>query len=199
MQTATSKTRPLSSKKLTTKDIVLTGMFAAILTVISQISIPMPTGVPITIQVFGVALVGSVLGWKLGLFTTFVYILIGAAGLPVFSNFQGGVGILAGLTGGYIIGWPFLAGLSGIRHSGGSKTMNTAKAIILSLIGLAAVEIIGGLQWSFLSGGSMTVSAVFTYSMVAFVPKDIVITIAAVLIGQQIRKPLSAAGYIGRY
>ena len=199
MQTATSKTRPLSSKKLTTKDIVLTGMFAAILTVISQISIPMPTGVPITIQVFGVALVGSVLGWKLGLFTTFVYILIGAVGLPVFSNFQGGVGILAGLTGGYIIGWLFLAGLSGIRHSGASKTMNTAKAIILSLIGLAAVEIIGGLQWSFLSGGSMTVSAVFTYSMVAFVPKDIVITIAAVLIGQQIRKPLSAAGYIGRY
>ena len=54
-----------SKKAITTHDIVLVGMFGALLTAVSQISLPMPTGVPITIQVFGVALVGTVLGLSL--------------------------------------------------------------------------------------------------------------------------------------
>ena len=74
-----------------TRDIVLVGMFAAVLAVISQISLPMPSGVPVTIQLFGVALVGAVLGSKLGFMATVVYILIGAVGLPVFYNLQGGL------------------------------------------------------------------------------------------------------------
>lgn len=190
----TSKSTTVSSNKMATKDIILTGMFAAILAVISQISIPMPSGVPITIQVFGVALVGVVLGWKFGLLSTLVYIFIGAIGIPVFSNFTGGLGILTGVSGGYIIAWPILAGLCGIRFNRLSKMKNTALTILLSLIGLAAVEIIGGIQWSFLSG--MTLPAVFTYSIVAFVPKDILITVLAVIIGNQIRRPLILAGYL---
>lgn len=190
----TSKSTTVSSNKMDTKDIILTGMFAAILAVISQISIPMPSGVPITIQVFGVALVGVVLGWKFGLLSTLVYIFIGTIGIPVFSNFTGGLGILTGVSGGYIIAWPILAGLCGIRFNRLSKMKNTALTILLSLIGLAAVEIIGGIQWSFLSG--MTLPAVFTYSMVAFVPKDILITVLAVIVGNQIRRPLILAGYL---
>ena len=190
----TSKSTTVSSNKMATKDIILTGMFAAILAVISQISIPMPSGVPITIQVFGVALVGVVLGWKFGLLSTLVYIFIGAIGIPVFSNFTGGLGILTGVSGGYIIAWPILAVLCGIRFNRLSKMKNTALTILLSLIGLAAVEIIGGIQWSFLSG--MTIPAVFTYSIVAFVPKDILITVLAVIVGNQIRRPLILAGYL---
>lgn len=52
-------------KRISTRDLALAGMIAAILTIISQISIPMPTGVPITIQVFGIALVSVVFGWRL--------------------------------------------------------------------------------------------------------------------------------------
>ncbi|MBT9779401.1 biotin transporter BioY [Clostridium sp. MCC353] len=191
----TTKSAPVSSNKIATKDIVLVGMFAAILTVISQISIPMPSGMPITIQVFGVALVGVVLGWKLGVLATLVYIFIGAIGLPVFSSFRGGLDVLTGITGGYIIAWPILSGLCGIRLNHLSKLNHLILTIILSMIGLAAVEIIGGLQWSFLSG-NMSISAVFTYSMVAFIPKDILITIAAVFLGNRIRKPLVLSGYI---
>ena len=55
------------AKRISTRDLALAGMIAAILTIISQISIPMPTGVPITIQVFGIALVSVVFGWRLGL------------------------------------------------------------------------------------------------------------------------------------
>ena len=82
---------PAAERKFTTREMVLVGMFAAVLAVISQISLPMPTGVPITIQVFGVALVGAVLGSRLGTTATLVYVLLGAIGLPIFANFSGGI------------------------------------------------------------------------------------------------------------
>lgn len=174
----------------TTKELVLGGMFAALLAAISQISLPMPTGMPITIQVFGVALIGVVLGWRLGLLSAITYILIGAVGLPVFANFRGGFGTMAGLTGGYIWSWPIMAALSGIRPRTGSTRLNTLIVIGTSLLGLAVAETIGCLQWAALSG-DMTVEAVFAYAMVAFIPKDIILTVIAVVVGQPLRKLIS--------
>lgn len=190
MQTrSTAAVSPTAKHLFTTKELVLGGMFAAVLAVISQISLPMPTGVPITIQCFGVALVGVVLGWRLGLLATITYILLGAVGLPVFANFRGGVGVLAGLTGGYIWAWPFFTALSGIRPKTGNPAFNTGLTLLSSLAGLAIIEIAGGLQWALLAGDK-TVGAVFAYSMVAFVPKDILITVLAVLTGTLIRKKI---------
>ena len=171
----------------------MAGMFAAVLAVISQLSIPTPAGVPVTIQVFGVALVGAVLGWKLGLCSVLVYILIGAAGLPVFANFGGGIRSLIGLTGGYIWAWPVMAVLCGIRPGLKNRISDLAVRIFLSLIGLAAVELIGGLQWAALSG-DMTAGAVFAYSMVAFVPKDIVITILGVIVSEPVKQMTDRIG-----
>lgn len=177
----------------TTREMVLAGMFAAVLAVISQLSIPTPAGVPVTIQVFGVALVGAVLGWKLGLCSVLVYILIGAAGLPVFANFGGGIRSLIGLTGGYIWAWPVMAVLCGICPGLKNRISDLAVRILLSLIGLAAVELIGGLQWAALSG-DMTTGAVFAYSMVAFVPKDIVITILGVIVSEPVKQMTDRIG-----
>ena len=129
---------PATERKFTTREMVLVGMFAAVLAVISQISLPMPTGVPITIQVFGVALVGAVLGSRLGTTATLVYVLLGS-------------------------------------------------------IGLLIVETISGLQWHFV-GGSMSIPAIAVYSLTAFIPKDIVITVLAVLIAIPIRKGINNAG-----
>ena len=181
--------KPRTSCRFSTRDLVLAGMFAAVLTVISQISIPMPSGVPLTIQVFGVALVGSVLGWKLGTFAVLTYILLGAVGLPVFSNFHGGFGVLAGVTGGYICSWPVMSVLCGIRPKTSNRTLNIAIRITAALAGLCIVEVIGGLQWAVLVE-AMPLTAIFLYSITAFVPKDIALTIAAVLLGSRIRKIL---------
>ncbi len=164
-------------------------MFAAVLAVISQISIPLPTGVPVTIQVFGIALVGTILGWRLGLMATLVYIFLGAVGLPVFANFRGGLNCLVGVTGGYIWSWPIMAVLSGIRPRARDKRTELGLRLLLSFAGLAVVELVGGLQWAALSG-EMSVGAVFAYSMAAFVPKDIVITAAAVVLGKSFAKRL---------
>ena len=61
------------SRRISTRDLAFAGMIAAILAIISQISVPMPTGVPITIQVFGITLIGVAFGWRLGLYGSLVY------------------------------------------------------------------------------------------------------------------------------
>ena len=183
------------SQTITTRELVLTGMFAGILAVISQISIPLPTGVPITIQLFGIALTGTVLGWKLGCMATLVYILLGAIGLPIFANFQGGIQCLAGMTGGYILAWPLMAGLSGIHIKHSNPFVVRMSSFILALTGLMIVEFAGAFQWSLLTS-EMSFKAIIAYSFAAFIPKDMVITILAVILGKRIRQSLINAGFL---
>ena len=184
--------KPVSSQashlRFTTIELVLGGMFAALMAVISQLSIPMPNGVPITI---GIALIGITLGWRLGCLSAVIYLLIGAVGLPVFANFGGGVSRLVSLTGGYLWSYPLMAALCGIHPNTGNQKKDTALILLSSLAGLLLVETIGGLQWAALSGGSMSVSAVFAYAAVAFIPKDIILTVLAVFIGLSMRKVLN--------
>lgn len=171
--------------RLAVKDIILIGMFAACMVIISQISVPMPTGVPITIQVFGIALIGSALGWKRGLYAVCTYILLGAAGLPVFSNFHGGISVLVSFTGGYIWAWPLMAVLCGIPVA----PRQFIKSSFLALLGLALVEIIGAAQWSLLAGDK-TFPVIMIYALTAFIPKDIILTLLGIWAGKEVRKRL---------
>ena len=122
-----------------------------------------------------------------------VYVLLGAIGLPIFANFSGGISSIVGVTGGYIWAWPIMTWLCGIRPKTENKTKNLAISIGFALIGLLIVETIGGLQWHFV-GGSMSIPAIAVYSLTAFIPKDIVITVLAVLIAIPIRKGINNAG-----
>ncbi len=197
MNSTAVKPQSPAKPRMATRDVVLTGMFAALLTAISQLSIPMPTGVPITIQAFGVALCGAVLGWKRGALATLVYILLGAVGLPVFANFQGGLGVITSFTGGYILAWPLMAILCGITVSSKklSGPVNLILSLILAVAGTLIMEAAGGLQWAFLSG-EQTFGMIMVYSFAAFIPKDTILTIAAVIVGRQIRKTLTLGGFL---
>ncbi len=90
------------------------GMFTAVLSVLSILTIPMPTGVPVTLQTFAMALCGYVLGWKKGTSSTLIYILLGTVGVPVFAGMTGGPSWLAGYSGGFIWGFIFLTMLCGV-------------------------------------------------------------------------------------
>ena len=90
-----------------TYDIVYIAVFAVIMAICSWISIP--AAVPFTLQTFGVFIAAGVLGGKRGTLSVLVFILLGAVGIPVFANFSGGIGVLVGPTGGYIIGFLFSA------------------------------------------------------------------------------------------
>ena len=97
----------INTRSLSTGDIALIALFTAVMAVCSWISIP--AAVPFTMQTFGVFITVGILGGKRGSLAILVYLLLGAAGLPVFSGFTGGIGHLMGPTGGYIIGFIFSA------------------------------------------------------------------------------------------
>ena len=89
-----------------TYTIVYTGIFAVLLAICSWISIP--TFIPFTLQTFGIFLTLLLLGGKSGSITILIYLLLGAIGIPVFSNFGAGLGYLLGNTGGYALGFIFI-------------------------------------------------------------------------------------------
>lgn len=83
------------------------GVFAALLCICAWFSLPL-FGVPVTLQSFAIALALLTLGGKWGFVSVLVYLCLGVLGLPVFSGFMGGIGVLVGPTGGYL--WGFLLG-----------------------------------------------------------------------------------------
>ena len=86
-----------------TKYVALIAVFTALLAVCSWISLPLVG--PITLQTFAVCLAAAVLDIKGALTSVGAYILLGAFGAPVFSGFRGGFSVLAGVSGGYIVGF----------------------------------------------------------------------------------------------
>ena len=96
--------------KLNLKEINLIAVFTAVTAILAQISIPIPISpVPVTLSIFGVLLSSLILGRKCGTISQIVYILLGAAGVPVFAGLRGGLSVLLSPTGGYIVSYPIIA------------------------------------------------------------------------------------------
>jgi len=101
--------------KRKTLDVSVIAFFAALTAICSQISIPLPfTPVPLNLALFSVFMSGSILGSRKGAMSQTIYVLLGCLGLPVFANMRGGIGVVIGPTGGYIVGYiitSFIVGL----------------------------------------------------------------------------------------
>ena len=125
----------MTAKKTQHQKIVATvqiALFAAIIAVCSWIQIPMT--VPFTMQTFAVFCALATLGGKGGTISILIYIVLGAVGVPVFAGFTGGIGILFGTTGGYIIGFLFTGLLYWlITHFFGEKLPVMILALVLGL------------------------------------------------------------------
>lgn len=94
-----------------TKYMTRAALFAALTAICAWISIPV-ADIGFTMQTFGIFLTLGVLGGKWGTVSILIYLLLGAVGMPVFSGFRGGMGMLLGVTGGYL--WGFL--FSGLTY-----------------------------------------------------------------------------------
>lgn len=129
------------SKLFNTREIVLIAMFAAVMAVCSWISVP--TAIPFTLQTFGVFCAMSILGGKNGFFSILVYILIGAAGVPVFSGFSAGFSALTSYSGGYIWGFLFLALVFWVAEKFFEKRLYIQ--IVSLIIGMAVCYLCGTL------------------------------------------------------
>ena len=119
--------------KLTVRDMAYIAMFAVIMAVCSWISVPYV--VPFTLQTFGVFLAVGVLGGKRGTLAVLIYILLGCVGLPVFAGFSGGIGVILGSTGGYIVGFLFTALVMwALEKMPGNRTVVSILSMVLGLI-----------------------------------------------------------------
>lgn len=98
----------MEQSRFKTLDLVYIAVCAALTAVCAWISVPMPAPLaPFTLQTFAVFFTLVLLGGKRGTLAILVYILLGAVGVPVFAHMTGGMGILLGTTGGYIVGFLF--------------------------------------------------------------------------------------------
>lgn len=166
------------------RKLVMIAMLSAVIAVCSQISIPLPIGVPVTLQTFAVALCGYLLGTKASLISVAVYISVGTVGIPVFSNFKGGIGVLFGKTGGFIAGFLLLVLFCGI----GIKRKHAATAVALGLIGLAALHLLGSVWYAYLSRISLPASVLAV--SVPFIIKDAVSVAFAYFFAAKLRSIL---------
>lgn len=104
--------------RVNTESFATRWMLASLMTgttcVCARISAPLPfTPVPVTMQVFAVLLSGLLLGRRWGTIAQLQYLLLGAMGLPVFALGRGGIAVLFGITGGYLLSYPVAAGIVG--------------------------------------------------------------------------------------
>ena len=109
-----NQTQSITAPRSKTYEITMTALMAAVTCILAPLSIPIGP-VPISFTNLAIYLSLYLLGWKRGTISYLIYLLIGLIGLPVFSGFTGGVGKLAGPTGGYIIGFSLSSSLSHSR------------------------------------------------------------------------------------
>lgn len=129
-------------KNSKTKNITIISLCVALISIFSQLSIPTPYGVPLTMQVFAITLIATILNTKQALLCITIYIILGIIGIPVFANFSGGIMKLLGPTGGYIYGYYIIT----IFFSHLEKKKNF-KRIALIIIALLLFHFSGSLHY----------------------------------------------------
>ena len=172
---------------------VICALFAAATAVLSQLAVPLPSSVPITLQTFAVALCGYFLSVSKASVAMTVYILLGAVGVPVFSGFKGGIAHIAGPTGGFIIGFLALAALCGIGFKGTFVKHGTILRIIFGVFGVTACHLLGVIHFSLVMGQNLPAS--FLTVSAPFLVKDFISVVLAFFAANAMRKILRKTGH----
>ena len=161
------------SSKFSVRDICYTGLFAAVIAVMAQISIPMPLGVPMTMQTFAITLAAVVLGSKLS-----------AMASLVLASFSGGIDKFVGPTGGFLISFPLMAYIIGL----GVEHRNAFKGAfpLAVVVGTVVNYIVGVIL--FVIVAHSTVAVAISACVLPFIPTAIIKAVLACAIGLNIRK-----------
>ena len=161
-----------------TKDLTAAALLAALAAVCSQLLLPTPWGVPVSMGTLAVFLAAGLLGARCAALSMLIYLALGAVGVPVFAGFQGGLGVLAGPTGGYLVGYLAAAALGGLLCD---RLPRMKFRLPLAFVcGLAVCYTLGSL-WFVSWTGTPAVTAL-TLCVLPYLPADAVkIAVAAVL------------------
>ena len=168
-----------------TYDLVYISILVVLIAVCSWISIPLT--VPVTLQTFGVFTAVGLLGGKRGTLAVLVYILMGAIGIPVFSGFTGGIGILAGTTGGYIAGFLFSALIMwGMEKLFGRSILVLTGSMVLGLLVCYAVGTLWFMAVYAASSGAVGILTVLGWCVFPFIIPDIAKIVLALILTKRL-------------
>ncbi|MBD9371283.1 biotin transporter BioY [Rhizobium sp. ARZ01] len=176
---------------MTTRDIVLVALFAAIIIVLGMLP-PITLGfipVPITAQSLGVMLAGCILGAKRGASACLLVVLLVAIGLPVLSGGRGGLAVFAGPTAGYLVGWvagAYVTGLIAERlvREGQPELPQFLGFLVAAIVGGIGVVYLFGIAWlSYMSGKAFVE---ITLASLVFIPGDLIKAFVAMLAGRAV-------------
>lgn len=186
------KTSRAGLTRLTIREMSLCALFAALMAICSWISVP--AAVPFTLQTFGVFVAVGLLGGRLGSLSVAIYLLLGAIGLPVFAQFTGGIGILLGSTGGYLVG--FLAAALVMWALEGLVRDRLWAQILSQLAGLLTCYILGTLWFMVFyttTTGPVTLWTVLGWCVLPFIPFDLLKLVLALEVSRRLRQVLRIA------
>jgi len=181
------------SKKSKTYYITAIASMAAIICCFAPLSIPIgPIPVSLTNLVLYISVI--VIGYQATTVSYIVYMLIGIIGLPVFSGLQGGIGKVAGPTGGYLIGFIPMVIISGLFYNIGKSKLNIVMTIIGMILGTAVAYLLGTL-W-FVKQMDCDWAYALSVCVFPFIPFDLGKIAIANVLGRAVRNPLVKAGYV---
>lgn len=175
-------------KKSNVYQMTVIGLMAAVICILGPLSIPIGV-VPISFTNLAIYFVLYTLGMKKGTISYIIYMLLGFVGIPVFSGFTGGASKLLGPTGGYIIGFAFMALIAGFFID--TYFDKWYLCFIGMVLGTVVCYIFGSMWLSYQA--HMTASAAFAAGVIPFIPGDLAKILIATFAGPQIRKRLIKA------
>lgn len=163
-------------------------VMAAVLAVVSPFALFLGP-VPVSLCTLGICLSAYALGGRRCVLAVLVYVLLGSAGMPVFSGFTGGAGKLLGPTGGYILGYLLLAAVTGwtVEHSERRWIHAVGMAV-----GTALLYLLGTVWYCFQAG--QEVNAAVSLCVLPFLPGDVAKILCACVMGPSLRNKLEKAG-----
>lgn len=174
-------------KKISTQQLVRIALMAAVLCILGPISFPLAiSAVPVSLSILGIFLTLVILNPFEATIAILIYIALGLVGMPVFSNYTGGVSKLFGPTGGYIIGYIPLALIAWFFIKKFNRKLPFMCAGLV--IGTAACYLLGT-AWLAISAGMSFKAALFA-GVIPFIPWDIAKLVISILVGLPVRRSI---------
>ncbi|QUH27122.1 biotin transporter BioY [Serpentinicella alkaliphila] len=177
------------TKNFKLKDMMYSSIFAALISVLGYVVIPLPfSPVPVTGQTLGIMLAGQLLAPFQAFLSVFIFILLGVAGVPVFSGGRSGIGVLAGPSGGYIVGFLVGAVVISLLCRKSNNIWKLGGSAIVG--GIIVVYLLGVSRLNFLTG--MGLEKAIVTGALPFIPGDILKVIAATLLAKRLKPHLKS-------
>ncbi len=193
MSTSQSSLADRSRPGLTTRNMVFIAAMTAITCLLAPLSIPIPISpVPITLTNLVILISACLLGWKYAAVSCLLYLLLGAAGLPVFSAYGSGIGKLIGPTGGYLLGFLPLAMGAGLIFQ---YVRQPLLQVVLLAMATAFLLYLPGTVWLAFQAG-LSFPQAMMMGVIPYIPGDLVKIIFSVILGPALARSLRRAGLV---